>query len=249
MNRVCRSIRRSSWLGVLLFCVVVARAGTGTNAFQLGKVAYEQQNFPLAAQLFGEAVTNQPAAGTFQNLGNAEWQNGRPAEAIIAWERAVSLNPWASEAENNLKFAREKAQLEAPELTWCEIAAGWLPANWWAGLAGGSFWFAVAMMLVPGVLRRRKSATQQALVALGLGIFLLTLPANYGVVTRARIGFVLEAETPLRLTPTAEAEAVTKLAAGEPGRMVRGRGNYVLIQTRRASGWVAREKFVLTCPE
>ena len=37
MNRVCRSIRRSSWLGVLLFCVVVARAGTGDNTFQLGK--------------------------------------------------------------------------------------------------------------------------------------------------------------------------------------------------------------------
>jgi len=52
----------------------------------------------------------------------------------------------------------------------------------------------------------------------------------------------------LRFTPTADAEAVTKLAAGEPGRMVRVRGKYVLVQTRRAIGWVAREKFGLTCP-
>ena len=132
----------------------------------------------------------------FQNLGNAEWQNGRPAEAIIAGERAVSLKPWASEAENNLKFAREKAQLEAPELTWCEIAAGWLPANWWAGLAGGSFGFAVAMMLVPGRCCGDASRRRNNVGGAGLGNFLPTLPANYGVVTRARDRFCAEAETP-----------------------------------------------------
>ena len=94
---------------------------------------------------------------------------------------------------------------------------------------------------VPGIYADVERAERIIVICVGL--------ANGLLVTRARIGFVLEAETPLRLTPTAEAEAVTKLAAGEPGRMVRGRGNYVLIQTRRASGWVAREKFVLTCPE
>jgi predicted oxidoreductase len=53
----------------------------------------------------------------------------------------------------------------------------------------------------------------------------------------------------LRLTPTHEAQAVTRMAAGEPARWLRARGNYVLIRTSRAIGWVEREQFGLTCPK
>ena len=223
-------------------------ASTSTDAFQAGGAAYANNDFPLAAKLFKEVVAVAPSPGAFQNLGNAEWKNNRTAEAIIAWERALLLKPRSSEIENNLKFARESAQLESPELTWCEIAASWLPANVWAWLACGSLWFAVGAMTLPGVLRWRRSATQQAVVALSLGVLLLTLPANYGVWTRSQVGFVLKRETPLRLTPTAEAETVTKLAAGEPGRVVRERGNYFLIRTRRMTGWVERDGFSFVTP-
>ncbi len=235
-----------SWvLGFILAASGTVRAGT--NYFQLGIAAYAQKDFANAANFFTAALGSAPAANVFQNLGNAEWEQGKTAAAVIAWERALSLNPFDRNAENNLKFAREVAQLEAPELTWCEIASTWLPADWWAWVAGVSLWFAVGMMLLPGMLRWRKSARQQALVALGLGVFLLGLPANYGAVTRARLGFALVAELPLRLTPTAEGETATKLAAGEPGRVVRERGRYLLVQTRRHTGWVEREKFGRIC--
>lgn len=225
-----------------------ANASGRTDTFHLGITAYEQKDFSRAAELFTASTTNEPSAGAFQNLGNAEWEQGKTAAAVIAWERARSLNPFDRNADNNLKFAREVAQLESPELTWCEIASTWLPANWWAWLACGSLWFAVGMMLLPGILRWRKSATHQALVALGLGVLLLTLPANYGVLTRTSIGFALAADTPLRLTPTADGEAATKLAAGEPGRVRRKSGKYLLIQTRRASGWMKRDEFSLIYP-
>lgn len=242
---------RSGVGGVLLSLLLGLSSGgelvraAETNFFQLGIAAYEQKNFAQAAEYFAAAVTNQPSAAAWQNLGNAEWENGRTAQAILAWERALRLNPGAQAASNNLKFARERAQLEAPDLTWCEIVAGWLPANWWAVLAVTSLWFAVAMLLLPGILRWRKSSTPQALVALGLGVFLLTLPANYGVITRARLGVALANETDLRFTPTAEGEAVTRLAAGEPGRVLRERGRYLFIETRRTRGWVERGAFGL----
>ena len=247
-----RGSRFNLFFNISLLLVMItsefgAVASVATNSFKLGDAAYEQKDFPLAAKLFTESA-DEPAAGTLQNLGNAQWQDGRTAEAIVAWERALSLNPRSSDVENNLKFARESAQLESPELTWCEIAAGWLPATVWAWLACGSLWLAVGAMIVPGVLRWRRSAAQQAVVALSLGVLLLTLPANYGVVTRSQIGFVLKRETSLRLTPTAEAEAVTKLAAGEPGRVLRERGNYLLIRTRRTTGWVERDGFMFTTP-
>lgn len=223
-------------------------ASTSTDSFQAGCAAYTNNDFPRAAKLFTETVAAAPRSGVFQNLGNAEWKNNRTAEAIIAWERSLLLNPRSNEVENNLKFARESAQLESPELTWCEIAASWLPANAWAWLACGSLWFAIGAMIVPGVLRWRRSATQQGMVALSLGVLLLTLPANYGVLTRSQVGFVLNRETPLRLTPTAEAEAVTKLGAGEPGRILRKRGDYFLIRTRRMTGWVERDGFMFVTP-
>ena len=232
-------------MAILFLLVSRAGASNAPGPFRAGVIAYEQNDFALASKLFSESSSNTLSSGSFQNLGNAEWQLTHTAEAIVAWERALRLNPFDANAENNLTFAREAAQLESPELTWCEIASLWLPANSWAWIACVSLWFAVGVMLVPGVLRRRKSATQQAAVALGLGVFLLTLPANYGVWTRSQLGVVLKSETSLRLTPTAEAEAATKLSAGEPGRVLRERGNYFLIRTRRTTGWVERSGFTL----
>jgi len=232
---------------VAVIVLVVSQCGAigsiSSDLFQAASAAYTNNDFSRAATLFAQTAAAAPSAGAFQNLGNAEWKNNLPAEAVVAWERALLLNSRSSEVENNLNFARESAQLESPDLTWCEIAARWLPANVWAWIACGSLWFAVGAMMLPGILRRRRSATQQALVALGLGVFLISLPANYGVYTRSKIGFVLRRETPLRLTPTTEAEASTKLAAGEPGRVLRERGNYFLIRTRRMTGWVERNGF------
>lgn len=245
MNQSKSSISSQAirFLAIVVFLLVADCRAVRADAFQEGQRAYEQEDFSLAAQQFALAVSNEPSAGALQNLGNAQWRLGRPAEALIAWEQALSLAPFTAAVEENLEYARETAQLETPELTWCEIAAGWLPANWWAGLACGSLWFAVAMLLLPGILRWRRVAWQQALVALGLGVFLLCLPANYGCWTRLQLGYVLESETPLGYTPTKAAEPVTRMAAGEPGRILRQRGNYFLIQTRRSEGWVERSKF------
>jgi hypothetical protein len=104
------------------------------------------------------------------------------------------------------------------------------------------------MGLLPGILRQRKATWHQAIAALALMVFLLSIPALFGVQTRSRIGFVLQKDTPLRLTPTVEAQAVTRLAPGDPGRWVRARGNYVLIRTSRTLGWVEADQFGLTCP-
>ena len=191
-----------------------------------------------AADAFRQSVTLQPASGTLQALGNAEWQQHRTGDAILAWEQALWLDPFNQSARQNLRFARKTAQLEAPELAWYEVISTWLPVSWWAWIAGGSLWLAVGMGMLPGILRRRKATWHQAIAALALMVFLLSIPALFGVQTRARIGFVLQKDTPLRLTPTLDAQALTRLAPGEPARWVRARGSYVLIRTGRTLGWV-----------
>jgi hypothetical protein len=222
-------------------------AASPSDLFHDGTTAFRANDFSGAIKAFRQSAALQPASGTLQDLGLAEWRRGHAGAAILSWEQSIWLQPFDTAARGNLRYARKVAQLEAPELAWYEVISTWLPGNWWAWIAGVSFWLAVAMVLLPGIFRRPKAAWHQALAALGLTVFLLSIPAHIGVHTRSRIGFVQQKDTPLRLTPTKEAQFVTRLAAGEPARLQRQQGNFLLIRTSRSSGWIDHEQFALVC--
>jgi len=251
VNRELNRPRIGFQILLLWFGIGMAAPGAAASAdalFREGTGAYREGEYSRAARAFGEAAGRRPASGTLRNLGNAQWQGGQTGRAIVAWEQALWLDPFNRAARNNLRFARKVAQVEAPELSWDEVVSTWLPIDWWAWIMGVSLWLAVGMVLLPGILRRRKAAWHQAVAALGIMVFLLSVPAHFGVHTRARIGFVVQKDAPLRLTPTQEAQVLARLSAGEPARCVRARGPYALIRTNRALGWIEQEQFRLVCP-
>jgi Bacterial SH3 domain len=213
--------------------------------FTRGSQAYADGNFEKAAARFLESATAAPASGTWHNVGDAEWQLGRTGPAVLAWERALWLNPYNTNAHSNLRFARKAKLLDAPELRWSEICSTWLPVNAWPWIAMLSLWLAVAMVILPGVFGRRKAGWHQALAAAGFAIFLLTIPALIGIHSRARIAVVLERNTNLRLTPTADAQATAHLAAGETVRLERRRGNYFFVRAETGTGWIHRTQVAL----
>jgi hypothetical protein len=241
---------RQSLLVVVFFGLGVVRlcGASPDDLFRNGIEAYNQRDFAAAAKAFGESAAQQPSVGALQNLGLTEWTRNRIGPAIQAWEQLLWLDPFNDAARTNLRFARKTAQLEAPETAWYEIASMWLPLSWWAWIAGVSLWFTVGMATLPGLLRWRKAGWHQALASVGLVVFLFSLPAQVGAHTRSRIGFVLEKATPLRLTPTSEAQIVTLLASGEPARWVRVRENYLFVRTSHSSGWLKKEQLGLICP-
>lgn len=216
--------------------------------FGPGVAAYRAGQYETAARLFAETARVEPSVGSFLNLGNAEWRRGRAGHAVLAWEQTLWIDPFNKAAKNNLELARKAAQLDAPYLAWYEVASSWLPSYWWAWITGFSLWAAVGAVLLPGIFRIRRAAWHQGLSALGLALFLLSLPAHLGVVQRARLGIVLERDTPLRLTPTREAQYTTQLAAGEPVRAKRLRSGFVFVQTRRGQGWVETSAFGAVVP-
>jgi tetratricopeptide (TPR) repeat protein len=226
-----------------LFFVVNFSGAAADDFFSQGTAAYQAGQFPEAAAAFQKAAQAQSAAGTFINLGLAEWQRGHAGAAILAWEKARWIDPFDPRAEANLKFARAVAQVDEPQLKWFETAATWLPPNAWVWLAGASLWLAVGALVLPGIFRRRKAGWQQWLAALGFGFFLFSLAANFGVVSRTQIGFIVTRDTPLRLTPTREAEVMATLTAGEPAQKLRTRGNYFFIRTVNESGWIEQTAF------
>ncbi|HPU56979.1 MAG TPA: tetratricopeptide repeat protein, partial [Verrucomicrobiota bacterium] len=129
-----------TWLGLLAHAAAAPRESTASPAspagqsrttpnslFAAGLEAYRAGDFDAAAEAFGRCALEHPSAGAWQNLGNAEWRRGRLGPAIVAWERALWIDPRDARSRNNLRFVREQAQLEAPELRWHEIASTWLP--------------------------------------------------------------------------------------------------------------------------
>lgn len=226
-----------------------APASSASQEFALGTEAYRRGQYAEAARNFRSAAQQQPASGTFVNLGLTEWRRGRAGAAILAWEQARWLDPFDQRARANLRYARQLTGVESPDYSWYERASAWLPVNAWAWIAGGSLWIAVGLVVLPGVFRWRRSTWQQAVASLSLAVFLASLPALVGESTRTQLGFVLEKETPLRLSPTAEGESTTKLAAGQPARALRTRGDYVLVRTTHGRGWIERRQFGRLCPE
>ncbi len=239
MTRVCLII-----LAAMLYAATTSRT-MAKDVFTQGIAAGQAGQFAESAMTFEKLTQAQPAAGTLVNLGIAEWQRGHAGTAIRAWEQALWIDPFDARAGANLKFARPVAQVDAPQLKWFEVASTWLPPNAWVWLAGGSLWLAVGTMTLPRFFRWRKAGWQQSLAALGFGVFLATMTANIGVVSRTNIGFVLKKNVPLRLTPTRDGEVISNLAAGEPARRLRTRGNYNFVQTSSGKGWVERKNFGL----
>jgi hypothetical protein len=246
-----RALAFRLWLLVAAVCSLLAHGSHAASPellFRAGAEAFRAADYSTAATAFWQSAMAQPSSGTLLNLGLAQWQCGRTGPAILAWEQALWVNPFGDAARGNLRFARKNAQLETPELAWYEVVSTWLPANWWAWVAGLSLWSAIGLVMLPGILRWRKAAWHQAVAALGLAVFLLSLPALLGIQTRSRLGFVLEKNAPLRLTPTDEAQVITRMAPGEPVRLQRSHGGYVLVKTSHGAGWLAQDHFGLPCP-
>ncbi len=235
-------------IALLGFALSAGAGPTIDESFQRGIEAYRAAEFVTAAECFNGCAAQQPSSGAWQNLGLAEWRKGHVGEAIVAWERAVWLDPANRSAWANLQFVRKTAQLESPTLAWIEVPSTWLSINTWAWMGGVSLWAAVGLIMLPAFLRRPRATWSQALAATGLAIFLLSLPAQIGAHTRARIGFVVGPGAALRLSPTRDAETVTQLAAGEPARGGEVRGDYVFVRTSRTAGWLERAQFKLVCP-
>ena len=232
------------FLSVLASSVASVRAA-GNDGFDEGIEAYRSGQFGPAAQAFERAAAVRPAAGTYVNLGLAEWQRGHAGPAILAWERARWIDPFDKAAGENLHFARQVTQLDEPQLKWFETLSTWLPPATWLWLAGASLWLAVGMILLPAVFRRQKAGWHQTLAACGLCVFLFSLAANRGVVSRTNIGFVLADNAPLLLTPTHQGEVTATLTSGEPARELRALGDYYLIRTESQTGWIEKEQFGL----
>lgn len=236
-------------LGVALLACGL-RAETPDRQFSKASDFFEKGRFGEAAYVLRAlSEGNRWSHGAQHNLGNVEWKVSRPGYAVLAWERAHSIDPFDRNTVANLRFARTKANLVQPERSWFEQYSEWLPIQAWLGAASLGLWGGVLLLVMPRLFGTRRADWHQGVAALLLAAFLLTTPAIWGLRTRGNAGVVIEDETPLRLAPTTDAEPLAKLQGGEIARTERERGDYLYIRAEGdRAGWVKRSEFAKIWP-
>lgn len=105
---------KSSNLLLLLFCLsfsLVVNAGDPVATFDSANTAYSKKEFDKAIELYEQIIaTNQQSPELYFNLGNAYYQTGDLAHAILNYERAKRLAPEDEDITINLKFANQKTE-------------------------------------------------------------------------------------------------------------------------------------------
>ena len=234
---------------LFMLCTVVAAllfhlpAQGAEDVFAPGRIAYQAGQFTNAARFFQGELKRAPSAEAWHNFGNAAWQAGHAGEAVLSWQRALWINPYQTNAAASLRFVNGLGQFSELSVTWTEKYSTWLPVNLWAGLAAVSLWLAVALVLLPGIFRWRKSVWPQLLAAVALGTVVLTLPALAGIHGRTKLAVIRAVNVPLRQTPTLTAQVRSRFAAGEMVRCQSVRGKYYFVRTANdETGWVAQDQ-------
>lgn len=77
--------------------------------------AYNAEDYRAAIELYNAAITaDGPGTDVYYNLGNAYFRNDNLGKAVVAYERALRLDPTNADARHNLEFVRTRIQ-DRPE--------------------------------------------------------------------------------------------------------------------------------------
>lgn len=226
-------------------------AAAPADLYHEGNRLYQEGDFEGAAARYQAVLeAGMESAALHYNLGNAHFRLGRLADAVVAYERAVRLDPGNDDARANLALIAERLQdrIEPLPRFWLLAAFdGWmrlLPRGVLDAVAGASYAL-LGAALVLLVLRRprrgraavRRSAYGFAAAFVVLGATLLARETGFG---RAEEAVVVSAEVRVRSAPSAE-EGLTvfTLHEGAKVRIDRRSGDWAeIVLADGKVGWL-----------
>jgi len=149
--------------------------------------AYNQERFSEAVRLYNEALKeNGRNADLYYNLGNANYRAGHIARAVLAYERALRVNPAHTDARANLQFVNSRLE-DKPEdnnslLTRAhESVVRSMSANGWAWTAFAAFVLlcgAAALYIFSSNIMLRKTGFFGGMIMLVVTIYFVVVAAD-----------------------------------------------------------------------
>ena len=130
--------------------IVLVNAQT---TFDQANAAYAEGRYDEAATLYQAMIDEAPNATLYYNLGNAQYKQGELAQAILAYERALRLDPKNKDAKYNLAFAQSRITDKIVEQdfflsTWARVVRNALRERTWWVLSISLFILALAGLLL-----------------------------------------------------------------------------------------------------
>lgn len=166
---------KSSNLVLLLLCILFSlpvSSAEYTSAFDSANAAYLKKEYDKAIELYEHIVeAGQQAPELYFNLGNAYYQTGDFAHAILNYERAKKLAPDDEDIAVNLKFANQKTEDKieaAPEMFLVELQrkiVSLMNESSWALLC--ILFFVLGLALLAIFISSRNTAVKKAGFYLG----------------------------------------------------------------------------------
>ena len=222
---------------MLLFALGAGTAGIAGGAlaaqsdFQAGVSAYDAGDFTAAGAALRRFAAAQPHdANAWYNLGNAEYQAGAGGKAVLAWARALRLDPRHDDARHNLDVA------QAGPLLIRRAAPLPLRTEELLLIAGLAWWLSAAAAAAFIMTRRRGSATA-GLAALVVALGAVGAAALPGL--RGETAVVTAAQASLLSDPSIRAEQRSVLGEAEPLLVIERRGGWIRVRSLEGTeGWV-----------
>lgn len=132
--------------------VDTAKSQQGDSS-ETAAAAYAKGDYQQAAECYTKLLKVGESAELYYNLGNCEYRLGNITQSIIAYERALRLNPGDSDTRYNLQFLRGKTidkVVPVDEMffvTWYHSLQNLMSIDAWAILAVSAFVLALMLIL------------------------------------------------------------------------------------------------------
>jgi tetratricopeptide (TPR) repeat protein len=229
-------------LCLIFCCLLVLIAGAAwaeKDLFHAGNQAFQKGRYEKALALYGRAAAQKGySAALLYNMGNCFVHLQKPGPAVLAYERALLLDPGDRDARTNLALVRSRYHLPDPNHNgWLHILNLLGPDQW---LMGGTTLLAATILLLLAAARRPSRSLFSLLSAAGLVLLLaagMTLAAYRGY--RHGQASIVLTDADLRISPFQEARSRDRLAAGQIVKVMKEHKEYVLVQDREGSkGWL-----------
>ncbi|HUQ82106.1 MAG TPA: BatD family protein [Gemmatimonadaceae bacterium] len=209
---------------------------TARESFDRGVREYEAHRYARAERFFGEATRDDPtSADAWANFGTAAWAARDTAAAAIGWQRALRLDPTATDVRSRLDLTPGFGGSElatVPPITEASVA-----------MVGGLAWLIGWLCAAIGIWRR-KAAWRYAAYVLGIGALAAAIAG-----VRAREAFdarrlaIVTEPARLRAMPVLGGEPGAPALSGEVARAVREEGVWSLVKMGDdREGWLETDK-------
>ncbi len=150
-----------------------------TALFGEANQLYSDGNYAEAAQAYEQIVAESPNSEVYYNLGNAYFKRDELAQAIIAYERCLRLDPRNKDAKYNLAFAQSRIidNIEDNQAffikSWLQAVRNMMRETTWMAISIASFLLLLIGALLFALSKEqwlRKTAFYVAVVALFISV-------------------------------------------------------------------------------